>query len=162
LADGNQDYEITLGTPISSDAAYAALGPEDVELTNIDDDSAAVVVEQPAAKQTGEDPGSPEVTFVVRLTTIPSAAVSIDLVSSEPSEGIISSPASGRLTFNSSNWMGQTVTVTGVDDADPDGDAMYSITLELAESSDDDYDGFNPDDVTGLLNIDDEPLVPME
>jgi hypothetical protein len=157
VADGDQDYEITLGTPASSDVKYTALDPDDVALTNVDDDSAAVVVEQPTAKETGEATGAPEVSFVVRLTSAPSASVSIDLVSSAPSEGIISSPASGRLTFNDSNWTGQTVTVTGVDDADADGNAMYSISLELAESDDEAYDGLNPADVTGLVNIDDEP-----
>lgn len=162
LADGEQGYEITLGTPSSTDAKYTALDPDDVALTNADDDSAAVVVEQPTAKQTGEAAGAPEVTFVVRLTSIPSADVSIDLVSSAPDEGTISSPANGRLTFDASNWTGQTVTVTGVDDTEADGDAMYSISLALAESDDSDYDGFNPADVTGLLNIDDDPPEPME
>jgi hypothetical protein len=162
LADGDQDYEITLGTPASTDAKYTVLDPDDVALTNVDDDSAAVVVEQPTAKETGEAAGAPEVNFVVRLTTIPSEAVTIDLVSSDPSEGTISSPANGRLTFDASNWTGQTVTVTGVNDSEPDGDATYSISLALAESDDGDYDGFNPADVTGLLNIDDDPPEPME
>ena len=95
--------------------------------------------------------------------SIPSSPVSIDLASSAPTEGIITSPANGTLLFNSSNWTGQTVTVTGVDDGGmPDGDVMYSIGLAVAESNDDDYDGYDPADVTGLVNVDDDPPPPVD
>jgi hypothetical protein len=86
--------------------------------------------------------------------------VTIPLSSSEPTEGLIVSPASAELVFDDSNWnTPQTVTVEGVqDDGTVDGNFMYFIALGLAQSADGNYDGFDPDDVTGLVNIDDDVL----
>jgi hypothetical protein len=55
----------------------------------------------------------------VVLTSQPTADVTIALTSSDTTEGTVS-PAS--LTFTTANWQRpQTVTVTGVDDAQVDG-----------------------------------------
>ena len=85
-------------------------------------------------------------TFTVRLDTAPTASVTIPLSSSDLTEGTVS-PAS--LTFTTGNWSTpQTVTVTGVDDADGDGDQSYTIVTAAATSSDASYDGVNGADVS--------------
>ena len=92
-------------------------------------------------------------TFTVALSTPPSADVTIDLSSSDPSEGSVS-PA--QLTFTPADWwVAQTVTVTGVDDGLLDGDVIYRAIIAPALSSDPLYNGFDADDVT-LLNLDNE------
>ena len=64
-------------------------------------------------------------TFTVKLTSEPTASVTINLTG-DTSEGTI--PAS--LTFTSSNWStAQTVTVAGADDKVDDGDITYSVSL---------------------------------
>ena len=64
------------------------------------------------------------------------------------------SPAS--VTFDATNWdTPQTVTVTGVDDAEQDGDVAYTIVTAAAVSTDPDYAGRDPDDVS-VTNRDDE------
>ena len=89
-----------------------------------------------------------------RSATQPSADVTIDLSSDHPNEGVVS-PAS--LTFSDANWnVPQTVTVTGVDDAVDDGDVVYRIIGSAAVSSDPDYDGLLPDEVS-VTNADDDP-----
>ena len=96
---------------------------------------------------TGQD------TFTVVLDTLPSANVVIALSSSDTTEGTVL-PSS--LTFTSANGTTpQTVTVTGVDDAELDGDIAYTIVTAPATSTDLDYTGVNPPDVS-VTNTDDE------
>jgi len=84
--------------------------------------------------------------FIVVLSGAPSASVSIPLSSSDPTEG---SCAPTSLTFTTSNWnQPQTVTVTGVDETEIDGDMAYTIVTGPAVSSDPVYNGMNADDVS--------------
>src|SRR5690606_34491991 len=77
--------------------------------------------------------------------TQPSADVSIGLASSDTTEGTVA-PAS--LTFTAANWnILQTVTVTGVDDNEVDGDVGYEIVTAAATSADANYSGVNPANV---------------
>ncbi len=159
VKDGPQNFKVMTGNITSGDTGYNGKNPPDVSVTNLDDDSAFVSVIQPTMTQTGEAAGSPTVTFTVRLTSAPSAAVTIPLLSTQPGEGLITSPASGELVFDDTNWdQEQTVVVQGQDDLSVDGDAMYAIEIGPAVSADSNYDGFDPNDVTGLLNIDDDVL----
>jgi len=92
-------------------------------------------------------------TFSLVLDTQPTAPVTVGLSSDDLSEGVVS-PVS--VTFGVDNWdIAQTVTVTGVDDADADGDVAYAIVTAPAVSIDPDYDGLDADDVA-VTNCDDE------
>ncbi|MCP4747358.1 MAG: choice-of-anchor D domain-containing protein, partial [Desulfobacteraceae bacterium] len=92
-------------------------------------------------------------TFTVVLNSEPIADVSIGIISGDSGEAVVS-PA--VLTFTDSNWnTAQTVTVTGVDDSDLDGDVVFTIQTEAASSSDGNYNGLDPDDVTGT-NLDND------
>jgi hypothetical protein len=79
--------------------------------------------------------------------------VTIPISSSDENEGIVGQSA---VTFTRDNWNApQTVTVTGVNDGERDGDVQYEIEIGAAESNDDDYDGLNADDIT-VTNRDDD------
>ena len=118
-----------------------------------DDSSTAVLVTDADNLQTGED-GAAD-TFKVRLRTKPSADVSIALTSSDTGEGTV---APTPLTFTTANWyVGQTVTVSGVDDTDADGDQSYQVTF-LVTSADTDYHGITVSPVS-VTNADDEAQV---
>lgn len=92
-------------------------------------------------------------TFMVVLTTKPSANVILGLVSSDPMEGKL---AVAAVTLSSANWnVPQTVAVTGVDDGDDDGDLLYTIITTPAISTDPTYNGANPADVT-VINQDND------
>ena len=94
-----------------------------------------------------------QATFTVRLTSAPTAEVTIPVSSSNPDEGEVT-PTS--LTFTDTNWdTDQVVTVTGVDDSVADGDQDYSIILGPAISDDGDYNGLDPADVTATNVYDD-------
>ncbi|MBF0245587.1 MAG: hypothetical protein HQL31_10010, partial [Planctomycetes bacterium] len=99
--------------------------------------------------------GGSTATFKVRLNRAPMYDVVITMASSDTTEGVVSSPSSKKLSFTSSNWfVGQTVTVTGVDDSIADGDQSYSINFSLL-SQDSQYNGISVSPQT-LVNEDDE------
>lgn len=92
-------------------------------------------------------------TFAVVLDTQPTAAVTIGVSSSDPTEGAVS-PAS--LTFTPEDWdQPQTVVITGQDDDLEDGPIVYTVILAPATSADLNYNGLNPADAT-VLNADSE------
>ena len=149
--DGNVAYSIVTAAATSADANYAGINPSDVSVTNTDDDSAGITVVPTNGLTTTEAGGT--ASFTVVLNSQPSADVSIALSSSDTTEGT-ATPAS--LTFTVANWnIAQTVTVTGVDDAEVDGNVAYSIVTAAATSTDANYNGIDPSDVS-VTNTDDD------
>lgn len=91
--------------------------------------------------------------FSVQLDLAPTNDVIVDVTSSNPAEGVVST---NSLTFNPTNWnVPQIVTVTGQDDALVDGNVPYTIVLSLNSSGDTNYLTINPPDVS-VINVDDE------
>ena len=98
-------------------------------------------------------------TFTVKLSSQPTANVTIGVSSSDTTEGTVSP---SLLTFTSANWnANQTVTVTGVNDSLDDGNQSYTVVLAAASSSDSGYSGLNPNDVS-VTNTDLAPTVLYE
>lgn len=150
ITDGDQTYTI-ITTTQTNDPHFAAIDPQDVALVNRDDDTGSITVSPTSGLHTTEAGGT--ATFSVALTAQPTASVSIDISSSDPTEGTVSA---STLTFTTANWnQPQTVTVSGVDDALTDGDIAYTIVLAPAQSADPAYAGRDPDDVS-VVNVDDD------
>jgi hypothetical protein len=148
--DGDIAYSIVLAPASSTDAAYNGQDAADLSATNIDDDVAGITVSAISGNTT-EAGGT--ATFTVALESQPTVAVTIDLSSSDTSEGTVS-PAS--LTFTTANWnTPRTVTVTGVNDLVDDNNIAYTIITAPASSADPNYDLLNAGDV-GLSNTDDD------
>jgi hypothetical protein len=134
VGDGAQRYTIATAPAVSMDTRYSGFDPDDIRLTNLDDDP-SLVVEGADDLVTSEEGAS--ATFTVRLTVAPTAAVTVPLASRAPAEGAVS-PAS--LTFTTQDWSTpQTVTVTGADDDAADGTRDYSLSLGPPASSDPRY-----------------------
>lgn len=152
--DGDQAYAITLAAATSTDASYQGKDAPDVDLTNRDDDTAAVLVSAPTAALTTE--GGTSVTFTVKLGSEPTAPVTLSLASSKPLEG---TPDKTELVFDAGNWtQEQTVTVKGEDDLVDDGDVAYTIQIAHKTGSvttDAKYAAIDPSDVN-LTNSDDD------
>jgi hypothetical protein len=111
-----------------------------------------VIVSEPTPSAMTTEAGG-AVQFTVALTEAPTADVSFSVSSSDVGEGTVDV---GQLTFTPSDWnLTQTVTVTGVDDSIVDGNVGYTIVLGVASTSDYNYAGLDPDDVT-LNNGDDD------
>ncbi|HXV59962.1 MAG TPA: Calx-beta domain-containing protein, partial [Vicinamibacteria bacterium] len=92
-------------------------------------------------------------TFTLALSSMPSAEVSIGLASSDPTEGLVS-PV--ELVFDPNDaQLPKIVTVTGVDDTLIDGDVTFTIVTSPAVTSDSDYAGLDPPDIS-VVNLNDD------
>jgi Ca2+-binding RTX toxin-like protein len=95
----------------------------------------------------------------IQLATAPTRDVSISFASNDLTEGKITSATT--LTFNNSNWStAQTITVTGVNDYDYDGNQPYNINA-IVRTSDVNYQNIlitpivitNKEDLTTVSNL---------
>jgi len=122
--DGDVDYTITTSCE-STDIGYYAYSPADVSVTNRDDDTAGVSV-TPTEGLVTTEVGRTD-TFLIRLNCQPTYPVRITVQSSDTSEGTV---GSANVTFGQYTWStAQTVTVTGVDDSESDGDVEYWMVM---------------------------------
>jgi hypothetical protein len=148
--DGDQLGLIRLLPAVSDDAGYLALDADDVELTNLDNDGARILV-VPQTIETSETGSS--ASFSVSLSSAPAAAVQITLESSDASEWRLSTAS---LQFDAQNWnVPQAVVVTGADDVEIDGLQLGTIRLPPATSADPAYQGNDATDVQAR-NLDDD------
>ncbi|RFP57185.1 MAG: hypothetical protein BJG00_013095 [Limnothrix sp. CACIAM 69d] len=135
VKDGDQAYQIKLD-PSSVDAKYNGLSDVAVNVSNTDNDTADIVRTPASGLITTEAGGT--ATFTLVLTSPPTSKVTVNLTSSDTTEGTVL-PAS--VEFDNTNWSTtKTVTVTGVDDSLVDGNIAYSINGSLT-SSDANYSG---------------------
>ena len=150
--DGDIAYRMSLEAT-SSDVKIDGLKTQ-VKLVNLDNDPVPGITVSPTSGLiTSESGGS--ASFSVALDTPPTHGVTIPVSSSISSEGTVDKTS---LTFTPSNWdLPQIVTVTGVDDADVDGDQLYTIDVDPAVSDDSNYDGLDAVDVAAVNLDNDQP-----
>ncbi|HEY9628036.1 MAG TPA: DUF4347 domain-containing protein [Coleofasciculaceae cyanobacterium] len=111
--------------------------------------SPGVTVTPTTGLQTTEAGGTAN--FTVVLTSQPTADVTINLTSSDLTEGTV--PQS--VSFSAANWFTpQTVAVQGVDDQIKDGNTAYTIQTKVA-STDAAYTAIDPTDVS-VINLDND------
>jgi hypothetical protein len=108
-----------------------------------------VILSQSAGLTTTEDRGG--ASFTVRLGSRPTSSVTVTLMSTDSSEGLLYSPQSNTevvslgLLFSVDNWrMPQRVTVVGQDDDIVDGNVAYKIDFLGTISDDHGYNGLRP------------------
>jgi hypothetical protein len=156
IADGNQPYRISIGPAVSADPTYAGRSVPDLDASNTDDDTAGITVVAAEPLRTDEFGGlGATPSFTVRLTSQPTANVTIPIASSDIGEGTVS-PAS--LTFTAGNWNAvQTVTLTGVNDDVADGSQPYFAVVGPATSSDANYNNRSVPNVSAFNTDNDSP-----
>lgn len=148
LDDGNQNYSIITSNTVSADSNYNGLTVDDLAVVNLDDDLTGISVTPISGLVTNEAGG--QSSFTIVLTTQPTANVTIPLSSSNTREGRVSV---NQVLFTPSDWSTpRVVTVTGVNDATPDGNTQYSIVTGAAISLDAKYHGMNASDVS-VINL---------
>ena len=93
-------------------------------------------------------------TFTVVLDSQPTANVTVNYDTNDPSEGTVGTTSK---VFTPANWNApQTVTVTGQDDPVQDGDQPYTIIFTPSTSADLSYDGTTPTPNVEVTNIDND------
>ena len=155
-ADSIDEMDGTITAELTPDTGgmgrYTVGMPSSAQVAVTDDDTAGITVTPTSGLTTTEAAGG-TATFTVVLDSEPTASVSIRVSSSDTTEGTVSSTT---LTFTSTSWdAAQTVTVTGVNDNVDDDDQAYMIELAAAVSTDPNYSGVDPTDVS-VSNTDDD------
>nr|WP_275974099.1 Calx-beta domain-containing protein [Argonema galeatum] len=149
VTEGNHSGTIS-HTATSSDANYNGIAISDVTANITDNDNAGITI-TPTTLTTGEN--ATTANFTVKLNTQPTADVSLNLTSSNTTEGTLDK---SDLTFTAGNWNTvQTVTITGIDDFIADGDKAYQIITAAATSTDSNYNNVNPVDIN-VTNTDND------
>ncbi|MGA1713165.1 MAG: hypothetical protein ACO4CS_17920, partial [bacterium] len=87
-------------------------------------------------------------TFTVVLDSLPSADVVFG-VSDDDSDNSELSLSTASLTFGTGNWStAQTITLTGLDDSDVDGNVSSTVTVAVSFSADTNYAGLSAQTVS--------------
>lgn len=153
--DGNIDYTIITAPAVSADPFYNAKNPANISVSNVDDDTAGILVNPPFGLSVVEAGGATNFTIV--LASEPAADVVIDIVSADTTEGTV---APATVTFTPSDWnIRQVITITPVDDLLIDGNITYTIT-NTASSSDPLYAAINAPDVQ-VTTVDNEMVLTL-
>jgi VCBS repeat-containing protein len=155
IVDGPIDYIINTDPTESADPIYNGINPDNISVTNQDNDVAGFEIIPITGLVTSEDGDSD--TFTITLTSQPTDQVSLPIFSSDLNEGTISQ---NTVLFQPIDWnTPQTITITGVDDHLDDGNMIYQVITGVSESNDGSYHRLNPDNpfVTNLDN-DDSPV----
>jgi len=143
LQDGAVGYTIVTAAATSTDPNYNGLNPNDVAVTNSDNDTAIISITPGSTVYVGESLSTD--TFTAVLGSQPSANVSFVVTSSDPTEGLVSLDnitfnPSLTVTFTAANWnVPQTIYVRGVNDALVDGDIAYTINFSGLATTDPNY-----------------------
>jgi hypothetical protein len=150
IDDDDANYTITV-TASSTDLIYDEIDPDDVTVTNSDDDEAGISVHPTTGLVTTEGGGWDQ--FDVVLTSEPVGSVTVQVSSSDTTEGTVTT---SFYSFNAENWdIPRTVIVTGEDDFIVDSDIPYTIETFVFFATDSNYNGLTADDVS-VINSDDD------
>jgi hypothetical protein len=124
VADGLQPYQIAFTATTSADGNYAGLIPSNINVTNVDDDSAGFTVSSISGDT---DENGKQASFTVVLNSQPTADVTVNFASSDTGEG---DTVVNALTFTSNNWDApQTITIVGRNDDLADGPHPIALIL---------------------------------
>ena len=150
LSDLTQTYSIIFASASSTDANYNGKVPENLSFTNEDNETASVgiVATDMVTSESGET-----ASFLVSLDIEPESYTRVSVISSDTTEGIISTPSLGYLSFTRDNWdTPQEVVVTGLSDELYDGTKNFSVNLSFASRLDSGYSTLTK--VVALTNVD--------
>ena len=122
--NGSTQFNIIVGSPVTSDSNYSAKPSSIINATNDDNDTAGITIIT-RDNQTGEDGDNG--TLLVLLNSRPFGDVILSVKSDNTSETDVSPD---NLTFTTANWnASQTVTLIGVDDNENDSNQSFNITI---------------------------------
>ena len=146
LADGLQQLQA-----VAEDAAGNESQPGSTSFTVNSGASHTLIIDGATDLTTTEAGGTDS--FTISLPLTPSADVTVNLSSSDTTEGTVS-PSS--VTFTTANWnQAVTVTVTGVDDQIYDQDQAYTIDFSPLSSADNNYNGVQVSSADAINEDDD-------
>ncbi len=156
VVDGDIIYSVIFHKLVSSDPVYNGIDPSDIAAINFDTD-----IQGPTLYEVNVSPtyglvvteDGDTMQFGVVLTAPPSGTVLIPIASSDTGEVKVST---NKIVFNALNWFDPiTVTLTGVDDPQKDGDIPVTINLGPLSTSDPNYQSV-PVPSVSVINLDND------
>lgn len=145
IADGTQTATITASATGFTD------GTDTIDI--LDDDSSGFAILESDSTTVVTEGGSTD-TFTVVLNSQPTSDVVLTIVAGDLTEA---TAVPATLTFTSIDWeTPQTVTVTGVDDVEDDGDQISTITISVDDAASDDAFDNLADQTVSVTTIDDD------
>lgn len=154
IVDGGQQFQVILDPTFSDDLDFQGLATGQIYLTNVDDDAAGVTISTTQSTSIEENGA---VTFDVRLNTRPTGEVRVHLASVDPARATLSA---SDLVFVPVHWdVPQQVTVNAVSNLIDDGNIDVTIDVAPLDSTDIEYLGLDPDDVTVHVFDDDTAVI---
>jgi hypothetical protein len=158
IVNGNANFTIRVLPAVSASTgseSYNGRDGADVALVVQDNDAIAISVS--ATTLTMTEDGSAK-TFTVRLQSAPSGDVTIPLelvnANGDPDE-TRATLSTTQLVFTPENaTTAQTITVTPVNDTTVNGTGIFTLKIKPAVSTDTDYNGKDPTDITVVITDD--------
>ncbi|AFY85156.1 DUF4347 domain-containing protein [Oscillatoria acuminata] len=157
VADGNITYTIQT-TVTSTDSIYSSINPNDVSVTNIDNDTPNILVTQSGGSTAVTEGGTTD-SYQLVLTSAPTANVNITITPDVQTDLGNGAGTAVTLTFNNTNWNNpQTITVTATDDTAVEY-AHTSTISHSVTSTDANYNGMAVGNITANVTDNDLPTV---
>lgn len=142
VADGSKVFHVVIAAAVSTDGDYDGIDPDDVDVTNTDNDVRGYALTPTSLSLTE---GGASGSFTIALTSMPVADVTVPFTLLD---GARASTMPTSVTFTTGNWnVPQTVTVTATDDAIANGLSLNSVQTGLAVGTGFSYAGYDGPDV---------------
>ena len=134
IVDGNQKVWLTFAAAKSTDVGYNGRKPDDVAVTNLDNDTPAVLVSSPFLTILE---GGAAVTISVHLSAQPTSNVRVPVRSTDVTKVVVST---SELVFTSANWQSiQQFTVMAIDNQGINSAQLTYVELGTPVSTDPQY-----------------------
>ena len=179
IIDGTQIASVVIRPAVSDDDRFDGLDPRDFPVSVEDNDLAGVKFEvvkaggstlsseyeevrnvttsENSPGLTGSNNVEGNVTLFVSLRSRPASDVEFDLLTTLPSEALISNETNDglvnrrKIKFTPETWdVRQSVIIAGQDDNLVDGSVRYSLFTSPFTTTDEKYKEANPQDITGI------------
>jgi hypothetical protein len=140
---GSLLYTIITAAAVSADPVYNGINPDDVSVTLVDNDVAGITV---SPTNLGNITEGGSASFTIQLNTTPTSSVTIGFSGMNAAAGSVQS----SVTLSDQTPATIVLSIRGNDTA-VQGNASFTITTGAATSSDSNYSGINPSDVSGTV-----------
>ena len=156
IDDGDRNYQIDFGIPVSTDSNYNVLTSRTLSMINQNIDTAAILVDVTSivtSETGGAVTGAGTTgTIAVSLQVQPATAVTVTITGINPTEHSLSGTV---LNFTTVNWsIAQNITVTGINDTTVDNPVIPAYDLIFTASGSSEYSGKTV--IVKVLNQDDD------
>jgi len=148
--DGDVGYSIShvVSSTAGAGSCYEGVAANSISVTNQNIEGIASILVAPSSGLMVSEDGTVTANFTVSAVGTPTSDVSVPLTIDTPGEVTLSSASA---VLNAGNGFAASIVVTGVSDQVVEPSMPFSITTEPSSSSQPEFNGVNPVDITGSV-----------